>query len=112
MAPLLQAPPQRAVAVGHGCVDRRHVAPDGLVILLQGDRVKLLEACGRRLDGGQDRNALLRVAFLEQLPAVPRFVRPHEAGPSEEVAREVGQPVGDLGDRGAGGCSQSHQGLL
>src|SRR5712691_9035979 len=38
---LLQQHPQRAVEVGHGGVDGRHVAPDGLVILLQRDSVEL-----------------------------------------------------------------------
>jgi len=112
IAPLLQEHPQRAIEVGHGRVDGRHVAPDGLVILLQGDRIKLLEAFGRRLDWGQDRNAILRVEFLDQLPAVPLFVCNHEEVPSEDVARQVGQPVGDLGDGGAGVCSQSNQGFL
>ena len=53
-----------------------------------------------------------RVECLEQLPAVPRCVRHHEDVPSEEVARQVGQPVGDLGDSGAGVGSQSNQGFL
>src|SRR5437879_13855845 len=91
---------------------RRPRGPDGLVILLQGDQVKLLEAFGRRLDWGQDRNAVLRVEFLDELPAVPLFVRHQEEVPSEDVARQVGQPVGDLGDSGAGVGSQSKQGFL
>src|SRR2546430_16312112 len=37
IGPLLQQHPPWAVDVGHGRVDGRDLAPDGLVILLQGD---------------------------------------------------------------------------
>jgi len=112
MAPLLHEPPQRAVAVGQGRGDGRHVAPDGLGIRRQGDRGTRRAACGRRRDGGQDRHAIRRVACLAQGPAVPRCVRHHEDVPSAEVARQVGHPGGALGDGGAGGGRQRTQGFL
>src|SRR6266581_3386691 len=51
VAALLQEHPQRAVEVGHGRIDGRHIAPDSLVILLQRDGVKLPQAFGDDLTG-------------------------------------------------------------
>jgi hypothetical protein len=54
---------------------------------------------------GQDKWAdldALGVEFLDQLPAVPLFVRNEKEVPSEDSACQMGQPVGDLRDRGAG----------
>jgi len=67
---------------------------------------------GDRLDGGQDRNAILRVEFLDQLPQYHSLSATMRKFPSEDVACEVGQPVGDLGDSGAGVGSQSNQGFF
>src|SRR5438094_5543843 len=53
VAALLQQHPHRAVAVGHGCRDGRHMAPDGLVILLQRDGVKRPRRLGDDLTGGK-----------------------------------------------------------
>src|SRR5215831_18668498 len=46
VSPLLEQHPQRAVEVGHGRIEGGHVAPDSLVIVLQGDSIKLRLACG------------------------------------------------------------------
>ena len=52
------------------------------------------------------------MACLNQWPAVPRFVRDQEDVPSEEGACQRGQPVGDLGDGGAGGGGPSAERFL
>ena len=108
----LEQHPQRAVEVRHGRVDGRHVAPDGLVILLQGDGVKLHQAFGRRLDGRQAGDPILDMECLEQLPAVPFFVCDQEEVPPEDVPRQAGQSAGDLGDSSAGVGRQGNEGFL
>src|SRR5262249_45949078 len=66
---------------------------------------------GRR-QRGEDRDAILGVEFLDQLPAVPLFVRDQEEVPSEDGACQRGQPVGDLGDGGAGVGGQGDERFL
>jgi hypothetical protein len=112
VTPLFQQHPQRAVKVRHRRVDGRHVPPDGLVVFLQGNGVELLQAFGRRLQRGEERDAILGVEFLEQLPAGPLFVRDQEEVPSEDGACQRGQPVGDLGDGGAGGGGHGDERFL
>ncbi len=112
VAALLQEHPQRAVEVGHGRIDGRHIAPDGLVILLQRDGVKLPQAFGGRPDRGQDRDAIVGVEFLDQLSAVPLFVCNEQEVPPKDGARQPGQPVGDLGDGGARVGGEGNEGLL
>ena len=86
----------------HRRVEGRHVTPDGLVVLLQGNGVELLLALGRRLHRGKNRNAILGVELLDQLPAVPLFVRDQKEVPSEDGACQMGQPVSRLRDRRVG----------
>jgi len=112
VAPLLAQHPQRAIAVGHGRGAGGHVAPDGLVIVLQGDSITRRLAWGRRLDRGQDCTPRRGVPILDALSAVPRFVRDHDTVPCEDGARQSGQPARDLGDGGASGGGQGDAGLL
>ena len=112
VAALLQEHPQRAVDVGQGRRDGRHLAPDGLGIRFQRDGVKRPQAFGGRPDRGQDRDALWGVEVLDQLSAVPRFVCNEQEVPSTDGARQPGQPVGALGDGGARGGGEGNAGLL
>ena len=50
--------------------------------------------------------------FLDQLSAVPLFVRDQEEVPSEDGACQRGQPVRHLRDRGAGVSGQGNERLL
>lgn len=88
------------------------MAPDGLVIVLQGDSSKLRLACGRRLDRGQDFNPILGVQILDELSAVPLFIRDHHKVSWEDGARESGQPAGDLRDGRARVGGQGDEGLF
>ena len=112
VAPVLQPHPHRPGEGRHGRGDGGHIAPHGALILVQGDRVVCRQALGRTRARGQDRDATRGVAFLEQLPAVPRFGGDHEAIPPQEGARQTGQPAGDVGDGRAGRRRAGAAGLL
>ena len=71
----LQEHPSRAVEVGHGRRDGGHVAQNGLLILVQGDGLKLHLALGRRLRRGRNCDPILRGEVLDPLSAVPLFIR-------------------------------------
>jgi len=80
--------------------------------MFQGDRFKLGLAFGRRLDWGQDFDAILGVEFLDELAAVPLFVRDHKEVAIEDGAGQRGSVAGDLGDRRAGGGGEGEQRLF
>ena len=61
-----------------GRVKGRHLPPHGLVILVEGNGFKLSLAFGRRLDRGEDVDAILGMEVLDKLTTVPLFVRNHE----------------------------------
>src|SRR5713101_7160282 len=61
---------------------------------------------------GRGELLLLGVEFLDQLPAVPLFVGDHEEIPPKDVARQTGQPAGDLGDSRAGIRREGDEGFL
>ena len=112
MTPFLQQHPQRTVEVRHRRVHGGHAAPDGRVIRLQGERVKLHLALRRRLHRRQDLDSLVGMEVLDQLSAVPRFLRDQEEVSTKNGTRQSGQMARNLGHRRAGGGSQGHERLL